>query len=59
MTKNPLRIILAILFALWAIGCFAILSPLSWAIGIMWGCFACRMATHKWPAGVWRDYKSH
>ena len=58
-TKNPFRIVLAILFALWALGSFAIPSPLSWVIGIGWACLSVRMATHMWPARAWREFRKN
>ena len=57
-TKNPFRIVLAILFALWALSCLAVLSPLSWAIGLGWFCLSVRMATHMWPARAWRELRN-
>nr|DAP46921.1 MAG TPA: hypothetical protein [Caudoviricetes sp.] len=58
-TKNPFRIVLGILFALWCLGSFAILSPLSWAIGIAWGCLSCRMFTHRMPRTMRRTYRKN
>lgn len=55
MTKNPIRIVLGVLFGLWALGSFAILSPISWAIGVGWGCLSCRMLTHRWPLTLLRE----
>lgn len=55
MTKNPIRIVLGVLFGLWALGSFAILSPISWAIGIGWGFLSCRMLTHRWPLALFRE----
>ena len=58
-TKNPFRIVLGVLCAVWCLGSFAILSPLSWAIGIGWGALACRMLTHRWPMRAWREFRKN
>ena len=55
MTKNPIRIVLGVLFGLWALGSFAILSPITWVIGIGWGFLSCRMLTHRWPLALFRE----
>ncbi len=55
MTNNPIRIVLGVLFGLWALGSFAILSAITWAIGIGWGCLSCRMLTHRWPLALFRE----
>lgn len=57
-TKNPLRIVLAFIFAMWALAAIAIFNPISWALAALWFAAACRMATHKWPTTLWREYRN-
>ena len=57
-TKNPLRIVLAFIFAMWALAAIATFNPISWALAALWFAAACRMATHKWPTTLWREYKN-
>ena len=57
-TKNPLRIVLAIVFLMWALAGLATFSPLAWALSALWFAMSCRMATHKWPTTVWREYRN-
>lgn len=59
LTKNPLRIVLAVLFALWALSCLAVPSPFAWAFAIGWFCLSVRMATRMWPARAWREWRKH
>ena len=55
-TKNPFRIVLAILFALWALGCFGAFTPLLWGIGLCWLSLSVRMATHMWPTRAMHEF---
>jgi len=57
-TKNPLRIVLAFIFAMWALAAIATFNPISWALAALWFAAACRMATHKWPTTLWREYRN-
>lgn len=57
-TKNPLRIVLAFIFAMWGLGAIATFNPIAWALAALWFAFACRMATHKWPTTLWREYRN-
>lgn len=57
-TKNPLRIVLAFIFAMWALASIATFNPISWALAALWFAAACRMATHKWPTTLWREYRN-
>lgn len=57
-TTNPLRIVLAFIFAMWALAAIATFNPISWALAALWFAAACRMATHKWPTTLWREYRN-
>lgn len=57
-TKNPLRIVLAFIFAMWGLGAIATFNPFAWVLAALWFACACRMATHKWPTTLWREYRN-
>ena len=57
-TKNPLRIVLAVIFAMWGLGAIATFNPIAWALAALWFAFACRRHKKMCPTTLWREYRN-